>query len=100
MALETLTAALGDKKAKDLKPVEDDAVFQKLRKDFLSVLKNHEGSISPQGITILQKKMDTLNSPTNQDKLTKPFEVYGITATEEDKTAIKNRNNYLHGRSR
>lgn len=99
VALETLTASLGDKKAKDLKPVEDDAVFQKLKNDFLGVLKSYEASISQQGISILQKKMDTLNSPSNQDKLTKTFEVYGISITDEDKSAIKNRNNYLHGRS-
>jgi len=99
VALETLTAALGEKKAKDLKPVEDDAVFQKLKNDFLAVMKNHEANISPQGIIILQKKIDTLNSPPNLDKLTRTFQVYGITVTEEDKAAIKNRNNYLHGRS-
>lgn len=99
VALETLTAALGNKKDKDLKPVEDDAIFQKLKNDFLAVLKNYEPSISPQGISILQRKMDTLNSPPNQDKLTKTFEVYGIIVAEEDKAAIKNRNKYLHGRS-
>lgn len=99
VALETLTAALGDKKDKELKPVEDDAVFQKLKNDLLAVFKNYEASISAQGITILQKKMENLNSPLNQDKLTKTFEVSGIAVTEEDKAAIKNRNNYLHGRS-
>ena len=99
VALETLTAVLGEKKAKDLKPVEDDAMFQKLKEDFLDVLKNYETIIHAQGISILQKKMETLNSPPNQDKLTKTFEVYGITLTDEDKAAIKNRNKYLHGRS-
>lgn len=99
VALETLTTVLGNKKAKDLKPVEDDLVFQKLKKDLLGILGNHEKCISQPGFNILQKKIDALNSPTNHDKLSKTFEVYGITLTEEDKTAIKNRNNYLHGRS-
>lgn len=99
VALETLTATLGNTTGKDLRPVDDDAVFQSLKSDFLNVLGNYNAGISPEGITILQKKIDSLNSPANQDKLTRTFGLHGINVTDEDKNAIKNRNKYLHGRS-
>lgn len=99
VALETLTAALGSTSGKDLKPVDDDTVFQNLKSDFLDVLGNYTAGISPEGLTILQKKIDSLNSPANQDKLTKTFGLHGINLTDEDKDAIKNRNKFLHGRS-
>jgi len=99
VALETLTSTLGDTKSKDLRPVDDDAVFQNLKDDLLNGLKNYEAGIPKEGFIILQRKIESLNTPANQDKLTKTFGLFGITPIEEDKKAIKNRNSYLHGRS-
>ncbi|MBS1666364.1 MAG: hypothetical protein JST58_03215 [Bacteroidetes bacterium] len=99
VALETLTSTLGNTKAKDLRPVDDDAVFKNIKEDLINGLENYKAGISQDGFTILQRKIESLNTPANQDKLTKTFELFGITPTEEDKKAIKNRNSYLHGRS-
>ncbi|MBX2933907.1 MAG: hypothetical protein KF825_06655 [Ferruginibacter sp.] len=99
VALETLTSTLGDTSATDLKPVNDEVVFKSLKDDFINVLKNYEAGISKEAHTILQRKIESLNTVPNQEKLVNTFGLFGISVTDEDKEAIKNRNKYLHGRS-
>jgi hypothetical protein len=98
VALETLTDALGEANSKDLKPVEKQ-VFKRLKADIEAVLPKYQEEVSAVGIEILQKKIETLNSPTNQDKLVKTFALFGIELSDSDIKAIKERNAYLHGRS-
>lgn len=99
VALETLTSVLSDKGDKGLKPIVDDALSSALIADLNKTLSDHKGNIAEEGFNILQKKIGTLNNPTNQDKLVRTFEVLGISLSEKDKKTIGKRNDYLHGRS-
>ncbi|MBF0121495.1 MAG: hypothetical protein HQK79_21915 [Desulfobacterales bacterium] len=47
----------------------------------------------------IKKKIDNINSPTNQDKLIKPFDILDIKIDEDDKKIINQRNDFLHGNS-
>lgn len=57
-----------------------------------------DGSIVD-GYEFIINKINDINQPTNQDKLTKPFSVMGVTLNDEDKELIKYRNKLLHGES-
>lgn len=99
VALETLTEQLGNNRSGDLKPINEKKLANKLIKDIMAILNGYDKKISPEGFKILVKKIDNLNTPTNQDKLMKTFELYDINLSNDDINAINNRNNYLHGRS-
>lgn len=47
---------------------------------------------------ILKERVLNINGPTNAEKLTKPFDISGISLTKEELDAIKQRNVFLHGR--
>lgn len=41
-------------------------------------------------------RVNNLNNPTNADQLTKPFEILHLTLRDEEKAAIKHRNDFIH----
>jgi hypothetical protein len=45
----------------------------------------------------IDKRLSNINSPTNNDKLTKPFELLDIKLTNFEKRIISHRNDFLHG---
>jgi len=61
--------------------------------DVLNKFKNNPNI----NIDILLKRIENFNSPTNQDKLLKIFEIYDIKLSNEDLKAIKSRDLFLHG---
>jgi hypothetical protein len=108
VVLEMLTQMIADKNA-GFKPIVNDSVSKSLCKEMRQVLEKYKAQINDpainnkanfiDSITILEKKIDGLNSPTNKDKLSIPFKLYNINITpgsEEDK-AISHRNSFLHG---
>ncbi|MBY8964008.1 hypothetical protein KJK34_14715 [Flavobacterium sp. D11R37] len=99
VALETLTSTLGDAKSDELKPIQEKAISKQFIADLKDVLSKYQDSISEGGATIIRKKIDAINTPTNRDKLAKTFELYGVILSEEDKSTIDKRNDYLHGRN-
>lgn len=98
VAIETITNYLSEKNGDKIKPIKDKAISKSVRKDFNSILSGYKEAIGEKGITILTKKIENLNSPTNRDKLIKPFEILGIELCDDDVQAIGKRNDYLHGR--
>jgi len=98
VAIETLSGFLSVKNEDNLKPIKDEETFLKIKTEILDVISNNSNRIGPVGKEILEKKIDNLNSPTNRDKLIKPFEIYGIKLTDENIKTIGKRNSYLHGR--
>lgn len=96
VALETLAQAIYDENAKTLVPVPKE-LFKEMRDKFIDIFSSYEEKMDERGKMIIKSKILNLNSPTNRDKLEKPFEVVGITLTEEEKTTIGSRNKYLHG---
>ncbi len=99
VALETLTATLGQAKSKELKPIPEKELSQAFVAELKAVLSSFTDQISEEGLAILGKNIDGVNRPTNRDKLVKTFELYGITLSDEDKETIDKRNDYLHGRN-
>ena len=98
VALETLTSVISSNPGTSLKPISDDdlskAVIDKLKK----TLSNYSDQIPDESIDVLVKKIDNINQPTNRDKLVQPLIQLGLIITEEDKNAIAQRNQFLHGR--
>lgn len=68
-----------------------------MRGKFIDILSSYEEKMDERGQNIIKAKIQNLNSPTNRDKLEKPFELMGITLTEGEKLIIGSRNKYLHG---
>lgn len=99
VALETLTSIFSNSNSKRLNPIQEKPVAKQFVNDLKSVLSQYEDKISKEGVEILSTKIELINSPTNKDKLTKTFELYGIAISTKDKDTINKRNDYLHGRN-
>lgn len=99
VALETLTSSLGESKSTQLKPIADKATSKSFVSELKSVLLKYRDSLSEEANIILTKNIEGINRPTNQDKLIKTFELYGITLSDLDQQTIGKRNAYLHGRN-
>ena len=102
VALEKITNIIVEEN-KGLKPIPDKQISKSFRKKLKEVLTSFSTEIKNVGnedsLIILQKNIDKINNPTNRDKLTKPFGIYGIDLNQGDLNAIDNRNNFLHGRN-
>ena len=97
VALETITEYVKESKGESLKPIKDNAQATAFRDSLLGELDKIRNSLSGEEATILEKKIDNINSPTNRDKLIKPFALAGITLNADDINALDQRNKYLHG---
>lgn len=100
VALEKITNIIVDEN-KGLKPIPNKMIARAFRKKLNEVLLSFKEKIEESGnadsVVILQKNIDKINNPTNRDKLTKPFEIYGILLGSDEINAIDNRNDFLHG---
>jgi len=100
VVLEMLTNIIAMEN-KGLKPIIKKSTSKEFSKELFQVLDKYKDQIlkegKPDSVTILQKKIGNINTPTNRDKLTKPFEIYGIDLLPDEEYAIDNRNNFLHG---
>ena len=69
-----------------------------LFEEIINKLKNDtEKSIDENQISFLEKKIENINQPTNQDTLIQPFEILGYSLSIEEKKCIDYRNKVLHG---
>lgn len=94
VVLEILTSYIAIKNEDKLTPITDKSKAKKLRSELHVVAKEY---LSPYDNSPISKKIDSINSPTNMDKLLKPFEFLDIKLNEIDKKIINNRNDFLHG---
>lgn len=101
VALEQLTNMIAEEN-KGLKPILDKKLAKQFQAELEGVLVKYVESIGVNGqtdsIQILRKNIEKINNPTNRDKLTKPFQLYGIALSPLDLEAINHRNAFLHGR--
>lgn len=98
VALEGLTDLLVKQNAEKVAPISSKPIAKKVREELLKVLSSNSSKISSEGLAILKRRIENINQLTNQAKLTKPFELFKFALTEEDKSAINHRNDFLHGR--
>lgn len=96
VALETLTQMIYDENAEALAPMSKN-LFKEMREKFIGIFSSYEDRLDERGKKIINTKIFEMNTPTNRDKLEKPFELSGIVLTEEEKKTIGTRNKYLHG---
>lgn len=97
MCLETLTGIIAAENEGKLSPIKSKTIAKKIRKDLVSVLENYKTDIDPV-YDVLKNRINNFNSPTNRDKLVKPFEILKIKLTSDDLECIDRRNDFLHGR--
>jgi len=101
VCIEALTGAIIKKGNSELKPIDDDRVAgelaQILKNETELFLKGKGIRIDSESIAPLFKRLDTLNAPTNVDKLSKPFNEVGYIISGEEKKLIKLRDTFLHG---
>ncbi|WBV55321.1 hypothetical protein PFY10_13900 [Chryseobacterium daecheongense] len=102
VALEKLTNIIALEN-NNLQPIEDKKKARIFIKKLNAVLEDCKNFIDENGsqdaFQILQKNIQNINKPTNKEKLLKPFEIYNVCLTKEDKKAIGARNDFLHGRT-
>lgn len=96
VALETLTQMIYDENIETLVPMGKKS-FNEMRSIFMNIFSKYADKMDERGKKIIEAKISNMNSPTNRDKLEKPFELSGIILTEEEKITIETRNKYLHG---
>jgi hypothetical protein len=102
VAIEALTGAIVKKGNSELKPIPENELanklISKLKNDTEAFLKENNIQIENNDlIPPLFKRLDSLNAPTNTDKLSKPFAEVGYTISDEEKKIIKLRDTFLHG---
>ena len=99
VCIETLTELIKTENENSFKPIPNEKVglWNTLQAQLEEALNKLEAEIGEPGHGILTKKVSNLNSPTNREKLERPFKMTGIILTEEELNSLNQRNNYLHG---
>lgn len=102
VALESITnQLLKEKNISYPKPIEDvtksESVVRKLKE---VVDLEFAGAAEPQNTIrrILNSRINNLNSPSNADKLSRPFSLFGYSLSEYEKKVLKGRDLYQHGK--
>jgi hypothetical protein len=96
VALESLTDQLEKRGLlATVKPL-DETTWKALRKELREVVARANGCWTETQRSVVDSRIDNLNSPTNADKLTRPFTVLGVALADEEREAIIKRNKFLH----
>jgi len=97
VSIETITELLKTENKKVFKPIQESRIWKPFYKDLKTCLNGIKGSISEEGYKTLNSKLANINSPTNREKLEKPFKLVGIDLTQTELESLEQRNSYLHG---
>lgn len=99
VCIETLTELLKSENTDLYNPIPkaQKKTWNNFRDEIKVSLEKIKAEITSDAYKILSIKIENLNSPTNRDKLEKPFQTVGITLTDKERQSLEQRNNYLHG---
>lgn len=104
VALEALTAFIvksQKNKKQNLHPIKSSKKANDIQGKIIEMLKTYKEKEKLDdkdfNIEILTKKIETLNSPPNADKLSESFTLIDYNLSPEQKKILKNRNSFLHG---
>lgn len=97
VALEGMSEYFASKNSTRLKPIQDEGIDNNFRKDLMEVLNKYKVVDGFTGYTVMETKIQNINSPTNREKLKAPFTVLGIPLTDIDEEILEYRNDFLHG---
>jgi hypothetical protein len=97
--------AIGNQVLKDYgikfpKPVSDDNIAADLKNEMLKILDEKLPASNPankDARAIITSRINGFNSPSNADKLKKPFELVGYSLNDKELKAIKSRDIFQHG---
>ena len=92
VALESLSALVTDENKEKRKALQENLIStaQKFFEDEKLELELKDSPI--------EKRLNSVNDPTNADKLIKPYELLNIPLFDDDKKIINHRNDFLHGK--
>ncbi|HEV7332711.1 MAG TPA: hypothetical protein VGN63_16855 [Flavisolibacter sp.] len=97
VALEGLTEYFYDKNKQAFQPVVNKKTCQEIVKKLKEVIAEYQFHPDVQNFSTLQVKIDSLNAPTNAEKLKAPFRLLEISLSKIDEETIDYRNDFLHG---
>lgn len=101
IALEAIgNQVLKDYGVKFPKPVANESIAADLKKEMLKILDEKIPSSDPvnkDARAIISSRINGFNSPSNADKLKKPFELVGYILNDKELKAIKSRDIFQHG---
>ena len=98
IALEAITDIVSKENQSKFTPIPQKPLARKILRAMLSTLESFKAELSSEGMETLEKKLRVLNSPTNRDKLLRPFALYGVNLSAHEIDCIEKRNDFLHGR--
>lgn len=98
VGLETITDLVYQENKDKMKPVSDKELAVEIRSRLTETLQQFATMISDSALKKFIEVINQINKPTNSEKLTRPFSIYGVPLIDNDLDAIKNRNDFLHGR--
>ncbi|RZJ76124.1 MAG: hypothetical protein EOO45_03415 [Flavobacterium sp.] len=78
-------------------PIADKKLSSKIVADLKAQLKIYEHTPGIDNFAVLNKKLETLNSPTNREKLKFPFNYLKIPINKLAEEVLEFRNDFLHG---
>lgn len=98
VALETITTLIFPLIENKNKPIKNKTLAKNIRCDLKNALNSYKSQISPETFKKIEADIDRINSLTNKQKLTLPFEYYKHQLSLKEIEAIERRNDFLHGR--
>ncbi|MDO9068922.1 MAG: hypothetical protein Q7W05_10765, partial [Deltaproteobacteria bacterium] len=98
VALEAMTGIISKENETKYVPITSKTLSKKFIGELLDILNKYSADIPQQAMDTLKRKISVINTPTNKDKLLKPFELLGIKLVQKEIDCINKRNDFLHGR--
>lgn len=97
--LEMMTEIVANDNSEKMFFIKDEKIRSSLQKSLIECAQNYFGENELEDFVSspIYKRLNNINQATNNDKLIKPFEILGISLTEDDKQILKMRNTFLHG---
>jgi hypothetical protein len=98
IALEAMTNIVAEENEGRFVPITDKTLSRKILYELNGIVKKFSEQLSKDAAETLVKKINVINSPTNKQKLLRPFELLGIRLSPREIDCIERRNDFLHGR--
>ncbi|MBB6107685.1 hypothetical protein SAMN05421821_101398 [Mucilaginibacter lappiensis] len=99
IGIETIAGIIYEENQDRINPIEDKTLAKTIINKVRGVVNEYGAFLTEYGKGILDAKINSLNSPTNAKKLSRPFELFDIILPDEDVAILNTRNKFLHGTS-
>ena len=96
VVLEGLCNYVKDENEESVKPIQNKCKYKELIKRMKDLLNDYKDCFSSDGQTIIEKRIENINNPTNGEKFKKAIKILGLELQGYEEEALLNRNNFLH----